>query len=197
VAASARPAAIVLAGDLFGYPDGYATVEEAQRADSDLLSGMLEPLGIPVLYIMGNDDFIEMPGGPNLRPLHMTSTAMGSHTFVGYQYSLPFMGGVFEKPEERIQADLSEIEYLVGERTILVTHCPAHGILDAGMLGHNIGSTSIRDLIATKRPRLHIHGHCHSSFGRQGNHFNVASARNKRAMLIDVDTLRHQVIAEG
>jgi Icc-related predicted phosphoesterase len=75
-----------------------------------------------------------------------------------------------------------------------VTHCPARGVLDSGVLGRNIGSTSIRDLIAARRPRAHIHGHCHAAFGREGRHFNVASARQKRAMIIDLDTLQHRVV---
>ena len=52
--------AVVLAGDLLGHPDGYPTVEEAQRADSRYLVDLFERLEVPVLYIMGNDDFIEL-----------------------------------------------------------------------------------------------------------------------------------------
>jgi Icc-related predicted phosphoesterase len=83
---------------------------------------------------------------------------------------------------------------LVDENTVLVTHSPALGTLDSGILGRHVGSSSIRDLISSRRPLAHIHGHSHASFGRQGRHFNVASARNKRAMLIDLDSMSHWVI---
>jgi hypothetical protein len=40
----------------------------------------------------------------------------------------------------------------------------------------------------------HIHGHIHHEFGVDGYHFNVASAATCRAMLIDLPSLRYEVI---
>jgi hypothetical protein len=37
----------------------------------------------------------------------------------------------------------------------------------------------------------HIHGHVHSCFGRDSGHFNVASAGEKRALLIELPLLTH------
>ncbi len=42
-----RPDALILAGDLFGYPDGYDTVESAQEADRDLVLSALGRLDMP------------------------------------------------------------------------------------------------------------------------------------------------------
>ena len=51
---------IVLAGDLLGYPDGYQNIQGAQRADAQAIIRTLQPLQIPVLYIMGNDDWVDL-----------------------------------------------------------------------------------------------------------------------------------------
>jgi len=42
--------------------------------------------------------------------------------------------------------------------------------------------------------RAHIHGHIHRCFGREGCHFNVAAAGQLRGMVIDLATLKHEVI---
>ena len=55
--------AIVLAGDLFGCLDGFDTPEDAQRREASLLADLLQGTGLPVLYIMGNDDLVELNGG--------------------------------------------------------------------------------------------------------------------------------------
>jgi hypothetical protein len=39
--------------------------------------------------------------------------------------------------------------------------------------------------------------HSHAGFGRQGNHFNVASAARMRSMIIDLETMGHQVVGLG
>ena len=95
--------------------------------------------------------------------------------------SLPSMGGDLEKPDEEIEEDLRAIEGYLDSRTVLVTHSPAYGILDPGAGPHKIGSRALRNLLQAHPVRAHIHGHSHSGFGRDGNHFNAASARSNRA----------------
>jgi Icc-related predicted phosphoesterase len=92
---------------------------------------------------------------------------------------------------------LSLLYSLVDDRTVLVTHSPAYGILDLGILGLPAGSLSIKELVEERNPLLHIHGHIHEEFGVRGRHFNVAAAGHKRAFLIDTDTMEHQVLGEG
>jgi len=43
-------------------------------------------------------------------------------------------------------------------------------------MGTNVGSPSVLDTMRRKKVRAHIHGHIHKCFGREGIHFNVASA---------------------
>ncbi len=186
---------IVLAGDLLGYPDGYSNIEEAQRADAKEIITILQPLQIPVLYIMGNDDWVDLdPPGDPFKSMHGRRIDIGSFNFVGYQYTLPFMGGINEKPEEEIARDVERLEPLMDARTVLVTHGPALGILDLGVLDHHAGSASILTAVERRSVRAHIHGHIHSCFGRQDLHFNVAAAGKIRGVVLDLETMQHKII---
>jgi Icc-related predicted phosphoesterase len=148
VCARRRVEALVLAGDLLeGSPD--LPVEIAQSRDAEAVLDLLEQADCPILYIMGNDDLVELPArSTRFVPLHGRRQEFGPFNFVGYQYSLPFMAGVFEKPESEIAADLASLAPLVDERTVLVTHSPAYGILDLGILDRHAGSTSVLEVVA-------------------------------------------------
>jgi len=188
---------LVLAGDLLGgSPD--LPVEEAQAEDARLILELLDPCPCPVLFVMGNDDLLELPSRSDRTvSIHGRRWSLGPHNFVGYQYSLPFMAGVFEKPDHEIEADLDALAPLVDEHTILVTHSPAFGILDRGILNRRAGSHAILDFVRTRRPRAHIHGHIHQCVGRQGRHWNVGTYQARRAVLIDLDALEDEVIMTG
>jgi Icc-related predicted phosphoesterase len=181
---------ILLTGDLLGCPDGYDTVETAQIADAGTIIRILEGAETPIYFIMGNDDFVEMnPTSDQFQSVHGRRVEIGDLNLVGYQYSLPFMGGVFERQEEEIREDLLHLRYLIDSKTIFVSHSPAYGILDQGIMNLHAGSQSILELVRDCNVRAHIHGHIHKSFGRSGRHFNVASGAQYRAMLIDLETL--------
>ena len=59
VSRAEQPGVVVLAGDLFGFPDGYSSIEEAQLADASRILKILEGIRAPILYIMGNGDMID------------------------------------------------------------------------------------------------------------------------------------------
>ena len=195
VAREQRAQAIVLAGDLLGCPDGFASPEVAQQHVARSLVEFLESAQLPVFYIMGNDDLVELNSSSNrVQSLNGRRVRTGQFAFVGYQYSLPFMGGTFEKPEAGIESDLRDLTELLDAETVVVTHSPVLGILDPGFGETQIRSRSLAEFLE-KRPFLaHIHGHSHAGFGREGRHFNVAAAGRKRAMVIDLETLRHEVV---
>jgi Icc-related predicted phosphoesterase len=189
--------AMVLAGDLLSGADGFESVEESQEQEARVLTDFLGQAGVPVLYLMGNDDLVELnPRNEAIQSLHGKRVYLGKFAFAGYQYSLPFMGGLFEKPEEGIESDLAELALNVDAGTVFVSHSPAFGILDGARAGWSIGSRSLLRFLDTKGFRAHIHGHCHSGFGRYENHFNVASAGRRRAMILDLETMRHRIIGE-
>jgi Icc-related predicted phosphoesterase len=190
--------AIVLAGDLLGYLDGFDTPEDAQRHEANWLTDVLEGSGLPVLYIMGNDDFVDLnPSASRVQSIHQREVRCGRFRFVGYQFSLPFMGGTFEKPDTDIRIDLADLPVRFCPETVFVSHSPAFGILDPGFGDVHIGSRSLREFLDLNPYRAHIHGHSHAGFGRQGNHFNVASAAQMRSMIIDLETMEHQVVWLG
>jgi Icc-related predicted phosphoesterase len=181
---------LVLAGDLLGCPEGYGTVEDSQRHDAATIVKILQETRIPIYYIMGNDDLVEFnPPSDQFTSLHGRRMDLGGVNFVGYQYSLPFMGGVYEKREEGIRDDLDQLARLVDSETVLVTHNPAYGVLDIGITDVHAGSQAILELVRGRNVRAHLHGHIHEQFGREGRHFNVASSGRQRAMIIDLDTM--------
>lgn len=198
VAREQRVESIVLAGDLLGCPDGFDTPEDAQRHDATALIRLLETAPVPVLYIMGNDDLVELPSNSiRVRAIHGRRVTLGSVNFVGYQYSLPFMGGVFEKAEAGIEADLAELTSLVDAETVVVSHSPALGVLDPGFGETRIGSASLRRFLERNPFLVHVHGHSHAGFGHSGKHFNVASAGRARAMILDLETMQHEILGVG
>ena len=187
--------AILLAGDLLGCPDGFDTPEVAQRYEAQTLTNVLEAAGVPVLYIMGNDDLVELDSrSMRVQSIHGRRVTLGAFNFVGYQYSLPFMGGVFEKPEAGIAIDLTSLESLVDSQTVFVSHSPALGILDPGFNESRIGSGELLRFLERHPCLVHIHGHSHAGFGRVGKHLNVASAGQRRAVLLNLETMQHQVL---
>jgi Icc-related predicted phosphoesterase len=99
---------------------------------------------------------------------------------------------MFVKSEEEIDEDLQSLEPLLEKPTILVTHAPAYGVLDRCYGGEHVGALGA---LLHRRPVLvHIHGHIHGDFGRDENHFNVAAAGRRRAVVIDLPSLDHQMV---
>jgi Icc-related predicted phosphoesterase len=186
---------MVLAGDLLGSPDGFDTPEKSQEYDARKLVQLLDTAGVPVFYIMGNDDLVELNSrSKQVQSLQGRRVQAGEFAFVGYQYSLPYMGGKFEKLEAEIKCDLERLTELLDAQTVLVSHSPALGILDPGFGEAQIGSRSLLEFVKTNPFRAHIHGHSHAGFGRDGRHFNVASAGHTRAMILDLATMQHEVV---
>ena len=180
---------LLLAGDLFD-----ADFATEQRKQAEQIVKCLRTSSVPVLYLMGNDDNVPLDYEDKLiQPLHGRRIEIGGFNFVGYQYTPPFFGETFVKPDDEIEVDLRSLDRLVDGQTVLVTHTPAFGSLD---LCHeeNVGSRALADFMVRKPVLAHVHGHIHYRFGSDGNHFNVASAANCRAMVIDLPSLRHEVL---
>ncbi len=181
---------VVLAGDLFG-----SGGEEQHREQARKIIGLLKKAPVPLFYLMGNDDFVHLDyEDERIKPIHGRRLMWGGYGFAGYQYSLPFVGGIFEKPEEEIQEDLKSLSELLDARTVLVTHSPAYGELDQVWDHSHVGSRSLAALLERKPVLAHIHGHIHECFGRDENHFNVAAAGQRRAVLIDLPSLDSKVL---
>ena len=191
LAAERQADLLVLAGDLLA-----GDWEKGQREQVRKIIPLLKKAPVPLLYLMGNDDFVALDyEDARIQPLHGRRIDFGGYNFVGYQYSLPFVGGIFEKPESEIEKDIRPLEALLDGQTVFVTHSPVFGILDRVYGGSHVGSRSLAALLERKPVLAHIHGHIHEDFGRDGNHFNVAAAAQRRAVLIELPSLRHEVLA--
>src|SRR6516164_9653894 len=191
LAAKYEPNVVVLAGDLLS-----AGWEEEQREEArNIVIPLLKKISAQLLYIMGNDDNVALDHeDEQIRPLHGRRLSCADFSFVGYQITPPFVGSAFVKPEGEIEKDVRSLESLLDPQTVLVTHAPAYGTLDQSFAEEHVGSLSLAALLQRSPVLAHIHGHIHSCFGREGNHFNVAAAGRRRAVLIHLPTLDHHVL---
>lgn len=189
-----RADVVVAAGDL----SAGSWSDEEQRQEAQAIIAGMKNFAVTTLYLMGNDDFFPLDyEDKQLKPLHGRRVELGGYGFVGYQYSTPFVGSIHEKHEQEIEKDLRELEPLLDERTVFVTHSPMFGVLDGTYSGERVGSRSLASLLDRRPVLAHIHGHIHDSFGREGNHFNVAAAGQRRAVVIDLASLNHKVLQDG
>jgi len=187
--ANRRADVLVLAGDLFD-----ADFPEGQRQQATRIVALLREARPPVLYLMGNDDEVELGyEDARIQSVHGRCIEVGGFSFVGYQYTNPFVGDVFVKPEAEIARDLEQLGPLLDSNTVLVTHMPAFGSCDQ-TFGDHVGGRSLAAMLFLRPVLAHIHGHIHGAFGRDGIHFNAACAGLCRAILIELPSLQHEVI---
>ncbi len=65
------------------------------------------------------------------------------------------------------QALIKSYENIPRDTQILITHAPAHGILDKTMYGEEVGSKELKEeLPKLKDLKLHMFGHIHHSYGQ-------------------------------
>lgn len=187
--ANDRADLLILAGDLFD-----SDIAERQRQQATRILTLLRAARVPVLYLMGNDDEVELGSeDARIQSVHGRRLEFGGFNFLGYQYTDPFVGDVFVKTEPEIARDLDLLAPLLDTNTVLVTHMPAFGSCDRVYDDH-VGSQSLAEMLALRPIRAHIHGHIHEAFGRDGTHFNAACAGRCRAILIELPSLQHEVI---
>ncbi len=170
---------LVLAGDLF---TGRWEAAE-QKRERDRVVCLLKNIPVPVFYLMGNDDPAELGHEDDqIQSVHGRRLELNGYAFAGYQFTPPFVGGLFEKPEAEMEKDLAELKPLLDNQTVFITHGPAHGVLDRTSRGEQVGSRAISSFLKRQRVLCHIHGHIHESFGQKEFSFNVASARKKTGL---------------
>jgi Icc-related predicted phosphoesterase len=187
--------ALLLAGDLLGVIEDVGSVEEGMAASRQEILDTIGVLQVPVLYIMGNDDLIDLNTDlSHLRNIHGQRVVMDDLAFVGYAGCPPFMGGPCDRPPDVLAEEVAALAPMIDRRTVLVTHYPARGILDAG--SSRGGLDPLRRLIDENDVLAHVHGHIHQAFGKSGRHFNVSSGGRRRAFLIELPSLSSRVLTE-
>jgi Icc-related predicted phosphoesterase len=214
----------VIAGDLMTYPsekaiakatgefrhareEASSSVEDkksfveraAAKHDERTLKGILERSGKVVLFVMGNDDGILGDGDAwksdgLVVNVNMRRTTYRGLPFVGYQYTNPYVGGAFEKPEHEQERDFLALERLLDRSSVLITHGPPAGTLDLVDGGRHAGSEALRRLVDRRRPRLHLFGHIHQAFGIEGTSVNGAYPHSRKFFAIDTETLESMLV---
>ena len=89
-----------------------------------------------------------------------------------------------------------------GNTDILITHGPAHGMLDWTMTGQRVGCEDLFHRIMEVQPKIHVFGHIHCAYGQKSFHgveFLNASVLDERyehankPIVIDFDIETKQI----
>jgi len=70
----------------------------------------------------------------------------------------------FGKPREAMKGYW---EKLPASIDILITHTPPAGILDRSSVGYSLGCPDLLEKVQELKPRYHLFGHIHASYGKQ------------------------------
>ena len=123
-----------------------------------------------IIYVAGNHDLIFETQTGRARSILTNAHYLQDETyewegirFYGSPWTLPFRDWAFMADEKR----LKEIYAGVPEKLdFLITHGPPSGILDK-VDSISVGSTSLLELVHRIRPRRHLFGHIHGSYGHE------------------------------
>lgn len=142
-------------------------------------------LGIPVVMIWGNHDYVgEFPDlvaalPVTARVLQDAGTVVKGLRIWGSPWThfapadhLREKPWAFDKNETEL-VELYQHLPASGEVDVLVTHGPAWGVLD-GAYGLELGSPALGIAVGRLQPRLHIFGHIHEGRGQRGTSYNVS-----------------------
>jgi hypothetical protein len=65
-------------------PGWFDTPEDAQRYQAQTLTQLLAAAGVPVLYLMGNDDLVDLDSrSTRVQSIHDRRVTLGAFSFVG------------------------------------------------------------------------------------------------------------------
>ncbi|WP_252231881.1 metallophosphoesterase [Clostridium sp. ZBS15] len=151
---------------------------------------------IKVMYILGNDDWIEEQDLDNryiLTHLDNDSNILGFELI----HITPFSTNR-EETEDVIYNKFNKLNIKENE-SIILSHTPPYKVLDKCIDGTRAGSKSIREIILKKKPKLYICGHIHEDFGSAmlGDTLILNCAcdyKNLRGWYIDTDTMKYREI---
>ena len=146
----------------------------------------LNKIGIPILFIMGNDDEYEWENSRNVFNINQTKMDFYDYRFIGYQFTNPYVGGIFEKNEYEQELDLNQLKKTCNKKYILITHGPAFGVLDK-VGNKNVGSKALLKFIQETKPEYHFFGHIHEEAGILNNSINAAYPIKKLFYLLNIE----------
>jgi len=165
---------LILAGDLFSNrfsnPETDAASQLSDLQELDDFCGRLD-YG-HVLLIAGNHDWVFERNKQatrelkNIAYLEDSGITIGGIRFYGSPYQPEFFSWAFNLP--RSGSELARIWSLIPDDTdVLITHGPPAGILDQPFgKGEHAGCELLLKRVQQVRPRAHVFGHIHGSYGR-------------------------------
>lgn len=171
---------LIHAGD--GTNDG--TVGEV-TAFTQWLAGLDHPHKV---LIAGNHDWLFQKDParakaivpPSITYLQDSTVEIKTMKIYGSPWQPAFMGWAFNLPRGRpIRKKWKRIP---DDTDILITHGPPAGILDQSYAGESVGCADLRETIRRVKPKLHVFGHIHKSYGStvvSGTRFVNASICNE------------------
>ncbi|HBC89320.1 MAG TPA: metallophosphoesterase [Lentisphaeria bacterium] len=111
-------------------------------------------------------------------------------SFYGTPWS-PASGWSFQLEDDRLNEKWRKIPENID---VLVTHCPPYGILDRSTTGIHLGCPLLTENLQRIRPKLHVFGHIHESYGilrKDGTLYanasicNIKGQEDNRPIVID------------
>ncbi len=97
--------------------------------------------------------------------LDQTAIEWDGLTLAGLSAGLPFGGCPYERTEAQFAEACAKLPQSYPGPSILVSHQPPHGTACDRTRGQHVGSTAIREYIASAQPDLVLSGHIHESIG--------------------------------
>jgi Icc-related predicted phosphoesterase len=152
-----EPDILCIAGDI----SHFGPVEWA----GELMDQIDNQIGVPCLTVPGNCDppeTVEAIKESRVTGLHLKSEEVGGIKFVGLGGSstTPFPT-LFEWEDDYAM----QIDGLLDDSSVLLSHNPPLGCLDSTHFVKNVGSKSLREMVDRRQPRLVICGHIHEARG--------------------------------
>lgn len=132
------------------------------------------------LYVPGNHDFAPIDLIEDLaidaHRLGYIPKEIDEVTFIGFRY-VPWINGYWNNELRKLDMrkmydEFVDIWDLYGGADVLVTHAPAHGVLDNER--QRYGCTTLRNVLdyeITRKPLFHLHGHIHEANGFWVDHY--------------------------
>ena len=170
----------LLADDPFVEEAPAARLTQALHRRRQELQAILEAAEKPVFFVLGNHDVTPWPDSPFLTNLHGKVIAWSGLTLAGYRWTR------MDRYPHELEEDVSTLKDLVGPQTILVTHSPPWGVLDA-LPGARF-RYGLKTLHQIPQPQMHLFGHVHECAGVQGHWVNGAWPLSRRFFSIDTET---------
>jgi Icc-related predicted phosphoesterase len=137
-----------------------------------------------IIYVPGNHDIAVQAlykngkhrhAAANIHILIDEEVVIDGVKFYGSPWTPKFLDWAFMKEDKDLKEHWDKIPH---DTDVLITHCPAYGILDKNGNGQHCGSKTLMDYFKSSSPAsIHFHGHLHESYGIEHNntlHFNTS-----------------------